>query len=48
MENFDKIHSDCVKNQGETVTPYSLEKKLYPLVHAAQVANPEVPKNLTE
>lgn len=32
--------------QGETVTPYKLEKKQYPLVYAGQVAMAEVPKNL--
>lgn len=33
--------------QGQTVTPYKLEKKLYPLVYAGQVINPDVPKNLS-
>ncbi|KAI3456089.1 hypothetical protein Pfo_012752 [Paulownia fortunei] len=36
-----------MKITGQTVTPYKLEKKLYPLVYAAQVINPDVPKNLS-
>ncbi|KAL3520116.1 hypothetical protein ACH5RR_018265 [Cinchona calisaya] len=36
------------KVQGETVTPYHLEKKFHPLVRAAQVAIPDVPKNLSD
>ncbi|KAL3522596.1 hypothetical protein ACH5RR_015430 [Cinchona calisaya] len=41
LGNGQKIH-------GETVTPYNLEKKLYPIVYAAQVINPDVPKNLSD
>ncbi|KAK4491615.1 hypothetical protein RD792_002370 [Penstemon davidsonii] len=36
-----------LKLEGQTVTPYNLEKKLYPLVYAAQVINPHTPKNLS-
>lgn len=36
------------ENQGETVTAYHLKKKKYPLVRAAQVANPDVPEILLE
>ncbi|XP_073300665.1 subtilisin-like protease SBT5.6 [Primulina huaijiensis] len=36
-----------MKIDGETVTPYKLQKKQYPLVYAGQVAMPEVPKNLS-
>ncbi|KAK4440105.1 Subtilisin-like protease SBT5.6 [Sesamum alatum] len=35
------------KIMGQTVTPYKLEKKLYPLVYAAQVTNPDVPNNIS-
>ncbi|KAA8515018.1 hypothetical protein F0562_018195 [Nyssa sinensis] len=31
--------------EGQTVTPYKLKKKMYPLVYAAQVVAPDVPKN---
>ncbi|GFZ06176.1 subtilase family protein [Actinidia rufa] len=33
------------KIEGQTVTPYKLEKKMYPLVYAAQVLGHDVPKN---
>ncbi|KAL3851433.1 hypothetical protein ACJIZ3_013315 [Penstemon smallii] len=36
-----------LKLEGQTVTPYNLEEKLYPLVYAAQVINPHTPKNLS-
>ncbi|XP_057764063.1 subtilisin-like protease SBT5.6 [Salvia miltiorrhiza] len=36
-----------MKLPGQTVTPYKLEKKLYPLVYAGHVANPDVPQNLS-
>ncbi|XP_042008706.1 subtilisin-like protease SBT5.6 isoform X1 [Salvia splendens] len=36
-----------MKLPGQTVTPHKLQKKLYPLVYAGQVANPDVPKNLS-
>ncbi|KAL2475125.1 subtilase family protein [Abeliophyllum distichum] len=32
---------------GQTVTPYKLEKKMYPLVYAAQIVNPDVTKNIS-
>ncbi|KAL2484242.1 subtilase family protein [Forsythia ovata] len=35
------------KIPGVAVTPHNLEKKMYPLVHAAQIVNPNVPKNET-
>ncbi|KAL2484309.1 subtilase family protein [Forsythia ovata] len=35
------------KIPGVAVTPHYLEKKMYPLVHAAQIVNPNVPKNET-
>ncbi|KAA8515011.1 hypothetical protein F0562_018202 [Nyssa sinensis] len=31
--------------EGQTVTPYKLKKKMYPLVYAAHVVAPDVPKN---
>ncbi|XP_059669406.1 subtilisin-like protease SBT5.6 [Cornus florida] len=31
--------------QGQTVTPYNMKKKMYPLVSAPTVVNPDVPKN---
>ncbi|CAK9136634.1 unnamed protein product [Ilex paraguariensis] len=31
--------------EGQTVTPEKLERKLYPLVYAAQVVNPDVPND---
>ncbi|GFZ07151.1 subtilase family protein [Actinidia rufa] len=34
-----------MKIEGQTVTPYKLEEKMYPLVYAAQVVAPDVPKN---
>ncbi|XP_047310554.1 subtilisin-like protease SBT5.6 [Impatiens glandulifera] len=33
--------------EGQTVTPYKMEKKMYPLVYAAQVSSNTVPKNAT-
>ena len=33
--------------QGQSVTPYKLKNKMYPLVFAADVVVPGVPKNLT-
>lgn len=36
-----------VKLTGQTVTPYKLQNKLYPLVYAGQVVNPDVPQNIT-
>ncbi|KAL7129786.1 hypothetical protein ABFS83_13G091300 [Erythranthe nasuta] len=36
-----------IKLAGQTVTPYKLENKLYPLVYAGQVINPDVAKNLS-
>ncbi|PSR98662.1 Subtilisin-like protease [Actinidia chinensis var. chinensis] len=36
-----------MKIEGQTVTPYKLEEKMYPLVYAAQVVGPNVPKNDT-
>ncbi|KAL2467362.1 subtilase family protein [Abeliophyllum distichum] len=35
------------KIPGVAVTPHNLQKKMYPLVHAAQIVNPNVPKNET-
>ncbi|XP_052181000.1 subtilisin-like protease SBT5.6 [Diospyros lotus] len=32
--------------KGQSVTPYEMEKKWYPLVNAAQVAAPEVPNDI--
>ncbi|KAL8460778.1 hypothetical protein ACS0TY_032329 [Phlomoides rotata] len=32
--------------KGQTVTPYKLKNKQYPLVYAGQVANPDVPESL--
>ncbi|KAL6991314.1 hypothetical protein U1Q18_009431 [Sarracenia purpurea var. burkii] len=34
-----------VKIQGQTVTPYKLKKKMYPLVYAAQLLAPGVPND---
>ncbi|GMP74073.1 hypothetical protein CsSME_00031600 [Camellia sinensis var. sinensis] len=34
-----------MKIEGQTVTPYELKKKMYPLVYAAHVVAPKVPKN---
>ncbi|KAE9452456.1 hypothetical protein C3L33_15642, partial [Rhododendron williamsianum] len=34
-----------MKIEGQTVTPYKLEEKMYPLVCAAQVVSPDVPKS---
>ncbi|KAF7126282.1 hypothetical protein RHSIM_Rhsim11G0101800 [Rhododendron simsii] len=34
-----------MKIVGQTVTPYKLEEKMYPLVYAAQVVSPDVPKS---
>ncbi|KAK2982515.1 hypothetical protein RJ640_012760 [Escallonia rubra] len=31
--------------EGQTVTPYELKRKMYPLVYAAQVVNSDVPKS---
>ncbi|KAA8515017.1 hypothetical protein F0562_018196 [Nyssa sinensis] len=31
--------------EGQSVSPYKLKKKMYPLVYAAQVVAPDVPKN---
>ncbi|KAL0398400.1 UNVERIFIED_CONTAM: Subtilisin-like protease SBT5.6 [Sesamum radiatum] len=36
-----------IKIIGQTVTPYKLEKKKYPLVYAAQVTNSDVPNNIS-
>ncbi|KAL2494642.1 subtilase family protein [Forsythia ovata] len=36
-----------MKIAGQTVTPYKLGKKMYPLVYAAQIVNPDVPKNIS-
>ncbi|PIN22581.1 Tripeptidyl-peptidase II [Handroanthus impetiginosus] len=36
-----------VKVMGESATPYKLENKLYPLVYAGQVINPDVASNLS-
>ncbi|KAK9268011.1 hypothetical protein L1049_010450 [Liquidambar formosana] len=36
-----------IKVEGQTITPSKLEKKMYPLVYAADVVVPEVPKNGT-
>ncbi|CAA2997276.1 subtilisin-like protease [Olea europaea subsp. europaea] len=35
------------KIEGQTVTPYMLEKKMYQLVYAAQIVNADVPKNIS-
>ncbi|KAH6825569.1 subtilase family protein [Perilla frutescens var. hirtella] len=36
-----------IKLTGQTVTPYKLQKKLYPLVYAGQIVNPDVPQNIS-
>ncbi|KAG9149794.1 hypothetical protein Leryth_025683 [Lithospermum erythrorhizon] len=36
-----------IKIEGETVTPYKLEKKMYPLVFASRVENPNVARNVS-
>ncbi|KAL0442584.1 UNVERIFIED_CONTAM: Subtilisin-like protease SBT5.6 [Sesamum latifolium] len=36
-----------IKLIGQTVTPYKLEKKMYPLVFAAQVTNSDVANNIS-
>ncbi|CAA2975862.1 subtilisin-like protease [Olea europaea subsp. europaea] len=34
-----------MKIEGQTITPYNLEKKMYQLVYAAQIVNADVPKD---
>ncbi|CAI9783788.1 unnamed protein product [Fraxinus pennsylvanica] len=36
-----------MKIEGQTVTPYKMEKKMYQLVYAAQIVNADVPKNIS-
>ncbi|CAA2933796.1 subtilisin-like protease [Olea europaea subsp. europaea] len=36
-----------MKIEGQSVTPYKLEKKMYPLVYAAQIVNPDVSKDIS-
>lgn len=36
------------KIQGQTITPYIMEKKMFPLVHAAQVINANVAQNVSD
>ena len=31
--------------QGVSASPHQLEKKMYPLIYAAEAVNPDVPKN---